>query len=298
MSFCLETLTIPYFLSQMMNDCTTTCCTQEEGFPKVLYAATVQHGIPDRPEYVGHEYVEEGMEYCEVTMHIGASDKFMEMKPWCVTATRSHLTDTYQLIARKSLKYLSQMYEWHLGPTTMKYFPALDRNRPSWEARIWTLESLTSQEDDPTVVAMSGYLLALDDMCERQYVQVRCMTTRAEVAEAHWHKARVELGKADAYAAHTESCVIALEEELLEQADRHSKLLRGVYLVEHAKRKEHHPESVDLPILDWILLSPVASPPKRMCESVPPTPPTSPRGEGTCDKEILGDHAKPEEEDP
>jgi hypothetical protein len=282
----------------MMNDWTTTYCTQEEGFPKVLYAATVRLGIPDRLEYIGREYVEEGTEYCEVTVHIGASDKFLEMKPWCVTTTGSRLTDTYQLVAHKALKYLSQMYEWHLGPISMKYFLPLDRNRPAWEARIRTLESLTSQEDDPTVVAMFGYLLALDDMCERQYVQVRRMTARAEVAEAHWRKARVELAKVEARTAHTESCVIALEEELLEQADHHSKLLRGVYLVERAKRKERHPKSVDPPILEGIPLSPVASPPKRMCESVPPTPPTSPRDEGTRGKEVLDDRAKLEEEDP
>jgi hypothetical protein len=149
------------------------------------------------------------------------------------------------------------------------------------------LESLTSQEDDPTVVAMSGYLLALDDMCERQYVQVRRMTARAEVAEARWRKARVELAKVEAHVTHVESHVIALEEELLEQADCHSKLLRGVYLVERAKRKERHLENVDPPILEGIPLSPVASPPKRMCESVPPTPPTSPRDEGTRGKEVL-----------
>jgi hypothetical protein len=125
---CLKILTLLVFLSQMVNDWTTTYYTQEEGFPKVLYVTTVRLGIPDHPEYVGREYVEEGTEYCEVTVHIGTSDKFLEMKPWCVTATGSHLTDTYQLVACKALKYLSQMYEWHLGPTSMKYFPPLDRN--------------------------------------------------------------------------------------------------------------------------------------------------------------------------
>jgi hypothetical protein len=52
---------------------------------------------------------------------------------------------------------------------------------------------------------MSGYLLALDDMCEHQYVQVRRMITRAEVAEARWRRARVELAKAEAHASHAES---------------------------------------------------------------------------------------------
>jgi uncharacterized coiled-coil protein SlyX len=48
----------------------------------------------------------------------------------------------------------------------MKYFPPSDHNRPAWEARVRTLESLASQEDDPTVVAMSGYLVALDELCD------------------------------------------------------------------------------------------------------------------------------------
>jgi hypothetical protein len=108
----------------------------------------------------------------------------------------------------------------------------------------------------------------------------------------------VELAKAEGHAAHVESHVVAFEEELLEQADRHNKLLRGVYLVERAKRKERHSESADPPILEGIPLFPAAGPHKRMCESVPPTPPTSPHDVGTSGKEVLGDRAKPEEEDP
>jgi hypothetical protein len=50
------------------------------------------------------------------------------------------------------------------------------------------------------------------------------MTARAEAAEARWRKARVELDKAEARAAHAKSHVIAFE-ELLGQDDHHSKLL-------------------------------------------------------------------------
>jgi hypothetical protein len=78
------------------------------------------------------------------------------------------------------------------------------------------LESLGSQEDDPIVVAMSGYLLALDELCDLQHDQVRRMTARAEAAEARWCKARVELAKAEAHDAYAESRVVAFEEELLE----------------------------------------------------------------------------------
>jgi hypothetical protein len=104
----------------MANDWTTTYYIREECFPKVLYAVTSLLGISDHLKYVGHEYVEEGTEYCEVTVHIGASDKFLKMKPWCVTTTGYCLSDTYQLVARKALKFLCQMYEWHMGPNSMK----------------------------------------------------------------------------------------------------------------------------------------------------------------------------------
>jgi hypothetical protein len=71
------------------------------------------------------------------------------------------------------------------------------------------LESLASQEDDPTVVAMLGYLLALDELCDLQHDQVRRMTARAKAAEARWRKARVELAKTEARASHIESRVVA-----------------------------------------------------------------------------------------
>jgi hypothetical protein len=82
----------------MSGDWTTTYCTEEDGFPKVLYAATIRLGIPEHPEYVGREYVERGTESCEVTVHVGTSDKFLEMKPWSVTATGCRLKDTYELV--------------------------------------------------------------------------------------------------------------------------------------------------------------------------------------------------------
>jgi hypothetical protein len=151
----------------MASDWTTTRCIQEEGFPQVLYAATVRLGISDCPEYMGHEYVEDDIEYCEVTVCIGASGRFSEMGPWCVITIGTRLFNTYQLVARKALKCIYQMCELHLDPTLMKYFRPLDRNRPAWEARVHTLEGLRPQEEDPTIMAMASYLLALDSLCDQ-----------------------------------------------------------------------------------------------------------------------------------
>jgi hypothetical protein len=49
----------------MANDSITTYCVNEDGFPKVLYAATVRLGIPEHPEYVSREFTEHGTESCE-----------------------------------------------------------------------------------------------------------------------------------------------------------------------------------------------------------------------------------------
>jgi hypothetical protein len=244
----------------MTGDWTTTYCTDEDGFPRVLYATTIRLGIPEHPEYVGREYVEQGTESCEVTVHIGAGDKFLEMKPWSVTATGCRLKDTYQLVARKALRYLCQMYEWHLGPTPMKYFRPLDRNRPAWVARIRTLESPGERDDNRTVVAMSGYLLALDDLCDQLGQRVRSLIKRAEEAETRWRKARVELAKAEAQAASAESRTVLAEENLREQADRHIQLLRGVYLVDRAKRKNRSGNGGESPILEGVPMYHLASP--------------------------------------
>jgi hypothetical protein len=58
------------------------------------------------------------------------------------------------------------MCDLHMGPMQMKYFPPLDCNRPTWEAIVCTLEGLGPQEEDPTIMAMASYLLALDSLCD------------------------------------------------------------------------------------------------------------------------------------
>jgi hypothetical protein len=65
----------------------------------------------------------------------------------------------------------------------MKYFPPLDHNRLAWEARVHTLEGLGHQEEDPTIMAMASYLLALDNLFNQQCTQARSMTGCTELSE-------------------------------------------------------------------------------------------------------------------
>ena len=71
----------------------------------------------------------------------------------------------------------------------MKYFPPLDCGRPAWEARIRNLESPGSTEDNPTLVAMSGYLLALDELCDTLNKRVKSLVKDVEASETNWVKA-------------------------------------------------------------------------------------------------------------
>jgi hypothetical protein len=72
---------------------------------------------------------------------------------------------------------------------------------------------------------MASYLLALDNMCDQQCAQARSMTGHTELNKRLWRKSLVELVKYEACAFHAESRVMALEDELLDQADRNSRFL-------------------------------------------------------------------------
>ena len=125
---------------------------------------------------------------------------------------------------------------------------------------------------------MSAYLLSLDDLCDQLHQRVKDLIQRPERAESRWRKTKLALAQAEARAAEAESRLAAAEENLREQADRHSQLLRGVYLVDRVKRKERHPRTAtEPPILEGIPLCSLSQPRRRIGESVPPTPPASPR---------------------
>jgi hypothetical protein len=124
------------------------------------------------------------------------------------------------------------------------------------------------------------------------------MTVHGELSERRWRKSRVELAKYEAHAVHVKSRVMALEDELSDQADRNSRLLRGVCLLEHAYRSEHNTGSGNPSILDGFSLPRMTIPPFRISEFVPPGPPSTPCGEGTDNQDMFVDGARLEDRDP
>jgi hypothetical protein len=124
------------------------------------------------------------------------------------------------------------------------------------------------------------------------------MTGRAELIKRCWRKFLVELAKYEACNVHAESWVMALEDELLDQADHNSRLIWGMCLLEHAYRRERHSRSTDLPILDGLSLPRTAGPPFRTCESILSAPPPTPSDKWTDNLDMFIDYARPKDEAP
>jgi hypothetical protein len=200
----------------------------------LLKACTVRLGIRSQPEYDGREFVEHGTEKCVVTVYIGSSPHHVE---WSVTATGHRFKDTCQVIARKALRTLCQLYEEEVADTPLRFFPPFQRNRPAWMARMHALEGQQLLEDDPIVVYLTAYLLTLDTQYDFLARHHRQMIARAEDAEKLNHKLHVDLTTAQARVAALESREVIAVEALKQAKDEHVQKLMEAYLVTHNQRR-------------------------------------------------------------
>ena len=114
-----------------------------DSFPKVERTSwgygkwALHRSVKDRPEYEGCEYKKHATERCEVIVYIGKSEEFPDIiEAWYVIATRFRFVDTYQVVARKALWYLCQIYEEPIARTPIRFFPPLEKDR--WvKALVW-----------------------------------------------------------------------------------------------------------------------------------------------------------------
>jgi hypothetical protein len=214
--------------------CQTSLCQNEDGFPKLLRACTVCLGIRSQPEYDGREFVEHGTKKCVMTVYIGSSPHHME---WSVTAAGHRFKDTYQVVARKALRALCQIYEEEVADTLLRFFPPFQRNRPVWMARMRALEGQQLLEDDPSVMYLTAYLLTLDAQYDFLTRHHRQMIARAEDAEKLNRKLHVDLTSAQARVAALESREAIAVEALKQAKDEHVQKLMEAYLVTHNQRR-------------------------------------------------------------
>jgi len=239
-----------------------------------MYVTLQKLRVKDCPRYEGREYEEHGTERCEVTVYIEKSEEFSDLtEAWSMTATGFRFVDTYQVVARKALRYLCQIYEEPIARTPMWFFPPLDRNRRAWRARMEALQGRDAQEDSPTMVHLTTYLLALDEQYDRQALELRACLRRAEEAEVFNQMLQVQLAEAHASAVAAESREATMEESLKEAEDQHVHQLGEAYLFTRARRRSLVDGRQDAPILEGIPLHP--SERRRTGDAEPPAPPPS-----------------------
>ena len=99
------------------------------------------------------------------------------------------------------------------------------------------LQGRGAQEDSPTTVHLTTYLLALDEQYDQQASELRKCLRRAEKAEIFSRMLQVQLAEAHASAAAAESRETAMSEALKEAEDRHAHQLGEAFLVTRAKRR-------------------------------------------------------------
>jgi hypothetical protein len=176
-----------------------------------------------------------------VTIYIGSSPHHVE---WSLIATRHRFKDTCQVIARKALRALCQIYEEEVADTLLRFFPPFQRDRPVWMAMMRALERQLLHEDDPTVVYLIAYLLTVDAQYDFLARHHRQMISRAEVAEKRNRQNHVDLTTAQARATTLESREVIAIEALKQAKDEHIQKLIDAYMV---TRNQHRSLQIQEP---------------------------------------------------
>ena len=83
------------------------------------------------------------------------------------------------------------------------------------------LQGWDAQEDSPTMVHLTTYLLALDEQYDHQALELRICLHRTEEVEIFSRMLQVQLAEVHASAAAAESWETAMSEALKETEDRH-----------------------------------------------------------------------------
>ena len=105
-------------------------CQAAPGFPSLFINALEILSVSECPRYYSREYEHHGTIRCRVILVITKSDRKPDIQPWRVTATGFRHQDTYPLAVRKALRYLCRIFEKHLAPTPMRFFPLAMKKTP------------------------------------------------------------------------------------------------------------------------------------------------------------------------
>jgi len=192
-------------------------CQAAPGFPSLLISALENLGVTEPPRYYSREYEHHGTLRCRVILVVARSDRYPDILSWRVTATGFRHQDTYPLAVRKALRYLCRIFERHLTPTPMRFFPPAIRT-PVWEARMRSLER--RRHEEVLLYQVATYLASLDQLFDEQANLLREQTHRAEQAELALRLQQIRAVQAEARAAAAVSSEAVAQESLRQARDQ------------------------------------------------------------------------------
>jgi len=208
----------PYLCFQMAEEgWTQGNCQAAPGFPSLLISALENLGVTEPPRYYSREYEHHGTLRCRVILVVARSDRYPDILSWRVTATGFRHQDTYPLAVRKALRYLCRIFERHLTPTPMRFFPPAIRT-PVWEARMRSLER--RRHEEVLLYQVATYLASLDQLFDEQANLLREQTHRAEQAELALRLQQIRAVQAEARAAAAVSSEAVAQESLRQARDQ------------------------------------------------------------------------------
>lgn len=165
---------------------------------------------------------------------------------------------------------MCQVYKRLIVRTPMRLFPPLLRDSPVWQSRMQTLQGRTLMQDDPTVVFMTQYLLALDEHYDQQARRLKRCIRRAKEAEVQIWQLYIRVTEAHARAAAAENREAIAVEALKLGEDRHTQQLKDAYLITQAKSRMITVDGQQHPVLDGIPIT-FARSPDEGTSAPPPT---------------------------
>ena len=270
-----------------------TDCQAAPGFPSLLINALESLGVTERPRYYSREYEHHGTLRCRVILVVARSDRYPDIQSWRVTATGFRHQDTYPLAVRKALRYLCRIFEGHLTPTPMRFFPPAIRT-PVWEARMRSLER--RRHEEVLLYQVATYLASLDQLFDEQANLLREQTHRAEQAELALRLQQIRAVQAEARAAAAVSSEAVAQESLRQARDRRMQEWASSGTPVPAIGEDH--VLLGTPVLGWgpLVGNPLAPPenPGRSTAAAREAP-TQPRENGVLEDGEPGPLVSPED---
>jgi hypothetical protein len=104
-------------------------CHAEPGLPKLLILSLERIGVMEPPEYAYREYTSKGTLRCDMMVFVEKSTRYPDVDPWFISTSGFRFLDTYPLTIRKALRYLCWIFEGHLTPTPVRFFPPAIRTQ-------------------------------------------------------------------------------------------------------------------------------------------------------------------------